>query len=193
MERKSRVSRLSESLRGCIRDFSDSLLDWILGNLASSMSPSREVAWSRVLYRASECPPRGTKVLESKWPFARCLPLLRQRCLQPHTRAGGRSTPSQKKEDDRYDEDDLPYGGVGGQGDHALGGPGAVVLALTVGLASSALAGTGAGARFDLGKTNTVNAITKLVGSVAGPGLQRHAPEPSRKRRSRQCQTNHPR
>jgi hypothetical protein len=48
----------------------------------------------------------------------------------------------------------------------------AVVLALTVGLASTALAGTGVGARFDLGKTNTVNAITKLVGSVAGPSLQ---------------------
>src|SRR5918993_488221 len=69
----------------------------------------------------------------------------------------------------------------------------AVLLALTVGAASSALAGTGVGARFDLGKTNTVNAITELVDSVAGPGLQKHAPEPSRKRRSRQCQTNHPR
>jgi hypothetical protein len=48
----------------------------------------------------------------------------------------------------------------------------AVVLALTVGLASTALAGTGVGARFDLGKTNTVNAVTKLVGSVVGPSLQ---------------------
>jgi hypothetical protein len=48
----------------------------------------------------------------------------------------------------------------------------AVVLALTAGLASTALAGTGVGARFDLGKTNTVNAISKLVGSVAGPSLQ---------------------
>jgi hypothetical protein len=47
----------------------------------------------------------------------------------------------------------------------------AVILALTVGLASTALAGTGVGARFDLGKTNTVNAITRLVGSVAGPSL----------------------
>jgi hypothetical protein len=28
------------------------------------------------------------------------------------------------------------------------------------------------GARFDLGKINTVNAITKLVGGVAGPSLQ---------------------
>ena len=69
----------------------------------------------------------------------------------------------------------------------------AMLLALSVGLASTALAGTGVGARFDLGKTNTVNAITKLVDSVAGPGLQKHAPEPSRKRRSRQCQTNRPR
>jgi len=48
----------------------------------------------------------------------------------------------------------------------------AVILALTVGLASTALAGTGVGARFELGKVNTVNAITKLVGSVAGPSLQ---------------------
>jgi len=48
----------------------------------------------------------------------------------------------------------------------------AVILALTVGLASTALAGTGIGARFQLGQTNTVNAITKLVGSVAGPSLQ---------------------
>jgi hypothetical protein len=48
----------------------------------------------------------------------------------------------------------------------------AVHLALTVWLASTALAGTGVGARFDLGKVNTVNAITKLVGSVAGPSLQ---------------------
>jgi hypothetical protein len=47
----------------------------------------------------------------------------------------------------------------------------AVVLALSVGLASSALAGTGVGATFNLGKTNTVSAINKLVGSVAGPSL----------------------
>jgi hypothetical protein len=48
----------------------------------------------------------------------------------------------------------------------------AVILALTVGLASTALAGTGVGTRFQLGQTNTVNAVTKLVGSVAGPSLQ---------------------
>ncbi len=47
----------------------------------------------------------------------------------------------------------------------------ALLLALTVGAASTALAGTGVGARFDLGKTNTVNQISKLVGSVAGPSL----------------------
>src|SRR5215216_2918619 len=47
----------------------------------------------------------------------------------------------------------------------------AFILALTVGVVSTALAGTGAGSRFDLGKTNTVNAISKLVGSVAGPSL----------------------
>ena len=48
----------------------------------------------------------------------------------------------------------------------------AVILALSVGLASTALAGTGVGATFNLGQTNTVNAISKLVGSVAGPSLQ---------------------
>ncbi len=48
----------------------------------------------------------------------------------------------------------------------------AVILALTVGLATTALAGKGVGARFDLGKTNTVNAISKLAGSVAGPSLR---------------------
>ena len=47
----------------------------------------------------------------------------------------------------------------------------AVILALTVGLASTALAGTGVGSAFNLGKTNTVSAISKLVGSVAGPSL----------------------
>jgi hypothetical protein len=47
----------------------------------------------------------------------------------------------------------------------------AVILALTVGLASTALAGTGVGATFNLGKTNTVSAISRLVGSVAGPSL----------------------
>lgn len=48
----------------------------------------------------------------------------------------------------------------------------AVVLALTAGLASTAPAGTGVGARFDLGKTNAVNAVSKLVGGVAGPNLR---------------------
>ncbi|HEX5848363.1 MAG TPA: hypothetical protein VFY59_04145 [Rubrobacter sp.] len=47
----------------------------------------------------------------------------------------------------------------------------AVLLALTVGLASTALAGTGIGARFDLGKINTVNAVSKLAENVAGPSL----------------------
>jgi hypothetical protein len=47
----------------------------------------------------------------------------------------------------------------------------AVMLALAVGLTSTALAGTGIGARFDLGKTNTVNAVSKLVSNVAGASL----------------------
>ena len=36
----------------------------------------------------------------------------------------------------------------------------AVILALKVGLASAALAGTGAGSAFNLGKTNTVDALS---------------------------------
>jgi hypothetical protein len=48
----------------------------------------------------------------------------------------------------------------------------AVMIALTVGLATTALAGTGVGAPFNLGKTNTVNAMSSLVGSVAGPSLK---------------------
>ena len=35
----------------------------------------------------------------------------------------------------------------------------AVILALSVGLASAALAGTGVGSAFNLGKTNTVSAV----------------------------------
>jgi hypothetical protein len=40
-----------------------------------------------------------------------------------------------------------------------------VILALVFGVATTALAGTGVGAVFNLGKTNTVDAISKLVGS----------------------------
>jgi len=47
----------------------------------------------------------------------------------------------------------------------------AVVGVLTLGTASTALAGSGVGGVFNLGKTNTVNAITKLVGSVIGASL----------------------
>lgn len=42
----------------------------------------------------------------------------------------------------------------------------AVTLALVVGLATAALAGTGVGATFDLGRLNTVNRISQLVGST---------------------------
>jgi hypothetical protein len=48
----------------------------------------------------------------------------------------------------------------------------AVILALTVGLAYAALVGTGVGATFNLGKTNTVNVLSSLVGNVAGPALK---------------------
>jgi hypothetical protein len=47
----------------------------------------------------------------------------------------------------------------------------AVVVALTLLCGSTALAGTGVGGVFNLGKTNAVNAITKLAGSVPGASL----------------------
>jgi hypothetical protein len=48
----------------------------------------------------------------------------------------------------------------------------AVILALIVGLTSAALAGTGVGAAFNLGKTNSVNALSTLVGSTANSMLK---------------------
>jgi len=47
----------------------------------------------------------------------------------------------------------------------------AVVVALTLVGGSTALAGTGVGGNFNLGQINTVNALSRLVGSVAGPSL----------------------
>jgi hypothetical protein len=47
----------------------------------------------------------------------------------------------------------------------------AVAAALTLGTASAALAGSGVGGVFNLGKINTVNAISKLKGSVDGASL----------------------
>lgn len=47
-----------------------------------------------------------------------------------------------------------------------------VVAALTLATASAALAGSGIGGVFNLGVSNTVNAITGLTGSVGGPSLQ---------------------
>src|ERR687885_868527 len=47
-----------------------------------------------------------------------------------------------------------------------------VVLAVVLGLASAALAGTGVGAPFNLGKTNTVNRLSQLVGSTDNPMLR---------------------
>jgi hypothetical protein len=46
-----------------------------------------------------------------------------------------------------------------------------VVAMLTLALTSTALAGNGVGSVFNLGVTNTVNALTKLTGSVAGSSL----------------------
>jgi hypothetical protein len=48
----------------------------------------------------------------------------------------------------------------------------AVILALSVGLASAALAGTGVGAPFNLGKTNTVDALSSLVGRTSSSMLK---------------------
>jgi hypothetical protein len=42
----------------------------------------------------------------------------------------------------------------------------AVIMAVVLGLATAALAGTGVGAAFDLGKINTVNRLSQLVGST---------------------------
>lgn len=46
-----------------------------------------------------------------------------------------------------------------------------VMLALILGVATTALAGTGVGATFNLGKVNSVNAMSKLVGNVASSVL----------------------
>jgi hypothetical protein len=48
----------------------------------------------------------------------------------------------------------------------------AIMLALVLGVASTALAGTGVGATLNLGKINTADAVSRLVGSVAGPSLK---------------------
>ena len=48
----------------------------------------------------------------------------------------------------------------------------AMMLALMFGVATTALAGTGVGATFNLGKLNTVNRMSTLVGSVANPMLR---------------------
>jgi hypothetical protein len=48
----------------------------------------------------------------------------------------------------------------------------AVVLALLFGAAKTALAGTGVGATFNLGKKNTVDRLSQLVGSTAGAMLR---------------------
>jgi hypothetical protein len=48
----------------------------------------------------------------------------------------------------------------------------AVVTALTLVMASAAWAGSGVGGVFNLGVTNSVDAITTLVGSVAGPSVR---------------------
>ena len=45
-------------------------------------------------------------------------------------------------------------------------------MALVLGVASTALAGTGVGGTLNLGKVNTVDAVSKVVGSVAGPSLK---------------------
>src|SRR5215203_5712282 len=48
----------------------------------------------------------------------------------------------------------------------------AVILAVVLGVATAALAGTGVGAAFNLGKLNTVNHISRLVGSTDNPMLR---------------------
>ena len=48
----------------------------------------------------------------------------------------------------------------------------AVILAVVLGVATAALAGTGIGATFNLGRLNTVNQISRLVGSTDNPMLR---------------------
>ena len=48
----------------------------------------------------------------------------------------------------------------------------AVVLAVVLGISSKALAGTGVGAVFNLGQANSVDALSKLVGSTTSPLLR---------------------
>src|SRR5215208_1824469 len=48
----------------------------------------------------------------------------------------------------------------------------ALVMALIVGVASMALAGTGVGATFNLGQQNTVNKISSLIGSASSAMLK---------------------
>lgn len=48
----------------------------------------------------------------------------------------------------------------------------AIMLALVLGVATTALAGTGIGATFNLGNLNTVNKMSALAGSVAKPMLR---------------------
>ncbi|BBL80216.1 hypothetical protein RxyAA322_20700 [Rubrobacter xylanophilus] len=48
----------------------------------------------------------------------------------------------------------------------------ALVLAVTVGMTTDALAGRGVGAPFHLGQNNVVNKLSKLVGQVNGPMLR---------------------
>ena len=48
----------------------------------------------------------------------------------------------------------------------------AIMLAFGMGVATTALAGTGIGATFNLGQVNSVNAVSRLVGSVAGLSVQ---------------------
>lgn len=47
----------------------------------------------------------------------------------------------------------------------------AVMLAVVLGVAATALASTGVGTTFNLGKVNSVNAVSKLVGNIAGSML----------------------
>src|SRR5215217_5185923 len=48
----------------------------------------------------------------------------------------------------------------------------AVIVAVVLGVATAALAGTGVGDTFNLGNLNTVNQISRLVGSTENPMLR---------------------